>query len=300
MQHPALIKIAVLDMYNNEPNQGMRCIKDILNNFSDTPIHYDIFNVRAEAELPDLSYDIYISSGGPGDPHDGDGIWDRQWYDLVDQLWQYNDHTHQRRKYVFFICHSFQMACIHFQLGLVTQRHSTSFGVFPIHKTLAGMHDPLLRDLPDPYFCVDSRNWQVIQANRQRLHDLSAEVLALEKIRPHVALERALMVIRFSNEMVGTQFHPEADAQGMLQHLQMPEKKRYVIETFGEEKYYNMIAALRDPEKVMLTHDTILPSFLHDSVKKLLSTDIALQQQNNPNRHSVQQELRLANTDTII
>ena len=266
-------------MYNNEPNQGMRCIKDILNNFTPAPLHFDIFNVRAEAELPDLSYDIYISSGGPGNPNEGDGVWDKKWYNLIDQLWQYNDHTQCRRKYVFFICHSFQMACIHFKLGVATQRRSTSFGVFPIHKTLAGMHDPLLRDLPDPYFCVDSRNWQVIQANRQRLHDLGAEVLALEKIRPHVALERALMSIRFSNEMIGTQFHPEADAQGMLLHLQMPEKKQYIIDTFGEDKYYNMLTSLRDPEKVMLTHDTILPFFLKDSVKKLLNTDATIRAQ---------------------
>ena len=28
------IKIAILDMYNGEPNQGMRCIIDIVNRFN--------------------------------------------------------------------------------------------------------------------------------------------------------------------------------------------------------------------------------------------------------------------------
>ena len=28
------VKIAVLDLYNNEPNQGMRCIKEIVGNAS--------------------------------------------------------------------------------------------------------------------------------------------------------------------------------------------------------------------------------------------------------------------------
>ena len=28
------IKVAILDMYNGEPNQGMRCIIDIINRFN--------------------------------------------------------------------------------------------------------------------------------------------------------------------------------------------------------------------------------------------------------------------------
>ncbi|MEI9933338.1 MAG: hypothetical protein WDM71_00415 [Ferruginibacter sp.] len=39
--------------------------------------------------------------------------------------------------------------------------------------------------------------------------------MAIEKERPHVALPRAIMAVRFNDYMIGFQFHPEADAVGM-------------------------------------------------------------------------------------
>lgn len=262
------IRVAILDMYNNEPNQGMRCIKEIVDAF-DLPFEWKVYNVRAENEVPDSSYDIYISSGGPGNPHEGNGVWDKNWFHLIENLWQHNQNTSDKKKYVFFICHSFQMACIHFKIGTVGLRRSTAFGVFPTHKTNVGMHDPLLRNMPEPYYVVDSRNWQVTQPDQKVLQQIGAEVLSLEKIRLHVDLERAVMAIRFSDEFFGTQYHPEADAQGMLQHFQVAEKKQYVINTFGEQKYQDMLNALRDPEKIMLTHQTILPGFLRHATTLL-------------------------------
>lgn len=53
--------MAILDMNNDEPNQGLRCIVDIAKMFHDD-IDFKIFNVRAKNEIPDLSYDIYIST----------------------------------------------------------------------------------------------------------------------------------------------------------------------------------------------------------------------------------------------
>ena len=35
---------------------------------NDLDLVWDEFDVRLKNELPDISYDIYISSGGPGDP----------------------------------------------------------------------------------------------------------------------------------------------------------------------------------------------------------------------------------------
>ena len=67
-----LLKLAILDLYDNTPNQGMRCIKEIVKHF-DSEYDWKVFDVRGKAEVPDLSYDIYISTGGPGSPHDGDG-----------------------------------------------------------------------------------------------------------------------------------------------------------------------------------------------------------------------------------
>ena len=57
------------------PNQGMRCINQIVSQYKHQ-LDVDIFDVRVTGEVPDLSYDLYISSGGPGNPLEGDGIWD--------------------------------------------------------------------------------------------------------------------------------------------------------------------------------------------------------------------------------
>ena len=58
------IKIAILDMYNGEPNQGMRCIIDIVNRFNQI-VSFKIFDVRRKSELPKVKdFDIYISTPG--------------------------------------------------------------------------------------------------------------------------------------------------------------------------------------------------------------------------------------------
>ena len=57
------LKMAILDMNNGRPNQGMRCIRDITTMYS-SAFDIDEFDVRSKNEIPDLSYDVYISSGG--------------------------------------------------------------------------------------------------------------------------------------------------------------------------------------------------------------------------------------------
>ncbi len=126
------LKLAILDLYDGEPNQGMRAIKNIVDQYAS---HFDwkVFDVRAKAELPSTDYDIYISSGGPGSPLDGDGVWNKKFFELIDELWRINTTRGATKKYVFFICHSFQMACDHFDLARVLPRRSGSFGTFPVH-----------------------------------------------------------------------------------------------------------------------------------------------------------------------
>lgn len=260
-------------MYSGHPNQGMRNIQEILDTFP-VPLDWTVFNVRGANEFPanPLAFDIFISTGGPGDPNEGDGVWDKKWFDLIDRLWHHNQaarRTGAPRKFVFFICHSFQMACRHFGIAPVTKRRSTSFGVMPVHLTSAGRHDPVLECLPEPFYAVDSRDWQVVEPNLVRLHEMGAEVLALEKVRHHVPLPRAVMAIRFSEEMFGTQFHPEADAQGMLSYFSQPEKRQYVIDTYGEAKYHGMLDALDDSDKIPLTQSTIIPTFLEMGIQAL-------------------------------
>ncbi|MEM9261926.1 MAG: GMP synthase, partial [Bacteroidota bacterium] len=65
-------RLAILDMYDGTPNQGMRCIQEIVEAYRNH-VQYEVFDVRGTAEVPGLDFDIYIATGGPGDPRDGDG-----------------------------------------------------------------------------------------------------------------------------------------------------------------------------------------------------------------------------------
>ena len=72
-QNDRIIKIAILDLYEGAANQGMRCLQQIIDEWqikNNQNIQLDIFDVRSNLEIPDLSYDVFISSGGPGSPLD--------------------------------------------------------------------------------------------------------------------------------------------------------------------------------------------------------------------------------------
>ena len=268
------LKLAILDLNAGLPNQGMRCILDIVNQYSSN-FDIQVFDVRAKCEIPDLNFDVYVSSGGPGNPLEGDGVWDVKWYELIQNIWEHNQLNYENKKYVFFICHSFQMACNHFELAQLTKRKSSSFGVMPVHKTKAGSIDPLL-SLPDPFYVVESRDWQIVQPDLNVFKMHGAKILALEKLRTHVEYERAIMAVRFSDEMVGTQFHPEADADGMKIHFSKEENREKVINNHSIQKYDSMMSQLEEEDKIALTQKTILPKFLEFAIEVLSSQAICL------------------------
>ena len=265
------VKVAILDLYEGKPNQGMRCIRNILREWSDqhnVELQTDEFDVRLKNELPDTSFDIYISSGGPGDPLQSRfEDWDIAWCKWVDEMVRWNNNpSNAQKKQVFFICHSFQLACRFFNAGLVYKRKSTSFGVFPVHMLEEGKSEPVFDGLNDPFYAVDSRDHQVIQPNHDVIDDMGGVLLSIEKERPHVPYERAIMGIRFNENMIGTQFHPEADAEGMTRHFETEEKRNAVIENHGEEKLRSMLAHLNDPDKIRWTYSHILPNFLNQAI----------------------------------
>lgn len=269
------VRIAILDMYEGHANQGMRGIREIIRQWGEThhcSIVLDEFDVRRTNQIPDLSYDAYISSGGPGSPLDSvNEEWDINFCKWVEQLEQWNnDIANYPKKHVFFICHSFQLACRHYKLGNVCKRKSTSFGVFPVHMMQDGMEEVVFEGLRNPFYAVDSRDYQVIEPDHTRIKSMGACILAIEKDRPHIPLERAIMAIRFNQYFIGSQFHPEADAIGMSMYLQRDDKKQTVIDNHGEAKWKSMIEQLNDPRKIMYTHDHILPNFLKVAMGELV------------------------------
>jgi GMP synthase-like glutamine amidotransferase len=268
------IHIAILDLYEGQENQGMRGLREIIHQFAQVN-HLDLylkeFDVRQKNELPDDSFDIYISSGGPGSPLETEGMeWDTLYFKWLHQMEAWNNvPSNVQKKYVFFVCHSFQLACRYFKIAQITKRKSTAFGVFPVHLTHDGKSELVFEGLPDPFYAVDSRDYQVVQPNKNRLKELGAKILCIEKDRPHVPYERAIMGVRFGDYFIGTQFHPEADPVGMTIHLKTEERKKIVMQNHGIEKWKSMIEQLNDPDKILCTHDHVLPNFLKIALDSL-------------------------------
>jgi len=267
-----MLKIAVLDLNEGIKNEGMRCIREILERIQSTQykdLSWQEFEVRKSIQIPSLDFDVYISSGGPGSPLESiNSDWENAYFNWLNTVNQWNNNPKNlKKKYVFLICHSFQMACRFFGIAEVIKRKSTSFGIFPIHMLKNhGSNDQIFNGLQDPFFGVDSRDYQVVQPDKKKVQDMGGEILCIEKERPHIPLERAVMAIRFNPYMVGTQFHPEADASGMSMYLMQEEKKKHVIENHGREKWESMIEHLNDPDKISLTNSLILPNFIMQSI----------------------------------
>ncbi|MFW0714761.1 type 1 glutamine amidotransferase [Pedobacter sp. N23S346] len=266
-------KVAVIDMNNGAPNQGMRGIQEILARYRDDNqinLSFDLFDLRQKGEIPGLEYDAYISSGGPGSPLESEGEkWENDFYNLLDQIETFNKESEIQKKYAFLICHSFQLACRKYKLGNVTERRSNAFGIFPITLTEEGEQDEIFNGITNPFFSVDSRDWQVIEPDFDAFERKGAKLLAIEKERKHVDLERCMMSIRFSNEIIGTQFHPEADPIGMKMYLLQEEKKKAIVDMHGEQKYLDMLNSLDDPARIVLTQSVILPNFLQKAIGNL-------------------------------
>lgn len=251
------IKIAIIDMYDDTSNLGMACIVGIIKNWSkqrSIDLEYQIFPLRNKGEIPDHSFDIYLSSGGPGSPIDSEGnAWDNLYVKWLQDMLLI-------KKPVLLICHSFQIACRHFNFGNVCLRKSTQIGVLPVHPLV---EDPIFANLNDPFYTLESRLYQIIEPNDENINAFGAKIIALEKHRPHVPLERAIMAIKFSDKMYGVQFHPEGEQNVLLGFFNEEKTKRNIIDKFGEQKWKVIISKLMDPEKLPKTHAQFIPNFLN-------------------------------------
>jgi homoserine O-succinyltransferase/O-acetyltransferase len=255
------MKAAILDLNNNITNRGIGYIQKML---SEHGIPFETFDVRHQAHVPDVGFDLYISSGGPGSPFDMDGVWDKKYFDLIESICQHNEKPKAKKKYVFFICHSFQLACMHFKIGQISERGSKSFGTFPAYMTESGKNEKYFSGLHDPFYIADFRDWQVTGADEILMAKNGFQIQAIECERKLPELPRAIMAVRFTPEMFGTQFHPEADAEGMLSYFQERDRRNQLIQDLGMETYLRMIDDLEDKNKIELTHQTLLPNFIKD------------------------------------
>ena len=77
------------------------------------------------------------------------------------------------------------------------------------------------------------------------------------------------MAMKISDEIYGTQYHPEADPTSMMYHLKQDENKKLVVDRFDKERYNQMLDYLEQDDKIKLTRKTILPTFLNNAIKSL-------------------------------
>ena len=268
------IKIATIDLYNNERNEGIRCIREIVtevkNRSNGLDISYEVFDTRFKKEVPGLDKDIYISSGGPGSPFEGEGTqWEKDYFNLIQKIWAYNQKNSERKKYLFFICHSFQMMGRFFKFGSVNQRHSKSFGVMPFTLTKEGKSDHIFKGLSNPFYAADIRQFQVTDPDTKIIKELGTKILSYEIVDDDEEAQPALAAVRISDEIVGTQFHPEADPESMLFHFKQDERKKQVVEKYGEKRYNEMIEILKRPDTIQKTRKMVIPSFLKQAIDEL-------------------------------
>ena len=268
------IKITTIDLYDNERNEGMRCIREIItgaqNKFKDVQLTYNVYETRYKGDVPNLDYDIYISSGGPGSPFNGKGTqWEKDYFNLIDAIYNYNKNNSDKKKYIFFICHSFQMMARFFEFGEVSKRDWKSLGVIPFTKTKEGKNDPILKELSNPFYAADIRQYQVTNPNKKNIEELGAKILSFEMVDDNAGNNPAITVVRINSEIAGTQFHPEADPESMLYHFNKPEEKKQIIGTYARQKYNRMIEILQEPNAIRLTRKTIIPNFLNRAIDEL-------------------------------
>lgn len=255
-----MLKAAIIDMYDGTPNLGLESIIHVIE--SEVPqMRYRCYDVRAKQELPDLNHDVFIFTGGPGHPLDGVEVWGKGFFALLDEIVDYN-RDHEVKKFAFFICHSFQIACHHFGVGKITRREKDSFGIFPMLKTDEGQADRLFEYLPQPFYAADFRSYQVTRPKKGQLIRSGARILAMEDPDRHEHRNLAIMAVRFTPEMYGVQFHPEAYPQGMSEYFNDVKRKKQIIKHHGSPVYEEMMFHLRDPIKIGQTHRKLLPGFL--------------------------------------
>jgi hypothetical protein len=104
-----------------------------------------------------------------------------------------------------------------------------------------------------------------VKPKKKKFKSLGSTILCKEKKRPHIPLERAIMAIRFSKEIFGVQFHPEADSEGMMRYFKRADKRDHIIKHHGKRKYHNMMIHLDDDDKILKTNRTIIPRFLQEA-----------------------------------
>jgi GMP synthase-like glutamine amidotransferase len=257
-------------MNNAHVNQAMRCLRGIAGSFFE---HVTQKNPDLTCELVEVSprdtndtvprdCDLYVSSGGPGSPFEGD---DQPWFEdygrFSDGVVESATRGGADRRALFAICYSFEMVVRHFQLAEIEPRAERKFGVMPIYTTPEGQQHPLLAAFGDRLFAFEHRNWEAVELDEARLKNLGGHLLARES-RDGVSKGRALLALDVAPGIEAVQFHPEADRPGVMNWVARPEQAAAFKATYGEMTYQAMLRTLDNPRRLARTFALVIPGWL--------------------------------------
>jgi GMP synthase-like glutamine amidotransferase len=163
--------MCIVDMNDGHENSGDPLLSPALHGVSqarsqDQPptssSSFEHVSVRDKNEMPSRDCDLYVSSGGPGSPFDGDGKpWVKGYCDFLDHVADDNQRRGVNAKALFGVCYTYEMMVRHFDVCHDDARaDSRKFGVMPIYTTAYGREHSLLAPFRDRLFAFEHRNWE--------------------------------------------------------------------------------------------------------------------------------------------
>jgi GMP synthase-like glutamine amidotransferase len=264
------LSVCIVDMNNGHVNQAMRCLRGIVAQFFERVraanpglpcILTEVSPRDTNAPVP-RGCDLYLSSGGPGSPYDGDGApWSLDYVRFLDGIVDASVRGGPDQRALFGVCYSFEMIVRHFELAEVAPRAERKFGVMPVYMTPAGQKHPLLGAFGDRLFAFEHRNWEAVDLDRAKLAALGGELLALES-RDGVSKGRAILGLDVAPGVEAVQFHPEADRAGVVNWVSRPEQASAFKATYGEVTYQAMLRTLDDPRRLARTYALVIPGWM--------------------------------------
>lgn len=270
LRGPRPFRLCIVDMNDGHVNQAMRCFRTIAARFFD---RVNAANPAVPCQLVEVSprnteddiprdCDLYLSSGGPGSPFDGDGMaWPNRYYRYLDDVVEAAEEGGPGQQALFAVCYSFEMIVRHFKVAEMKPRAERKFGVMPVYMTPEGQEHPLLAPFADRLFAFEHRNWEAIDIDTRRLAALGGQVLARES-RDGVSKGRAMLGVDVASGIEAVQFHPEADRAGVVSWVSRPDQAAAFKATYGEVTYAAMLRTLDDPRRLARTYALVIPGWL--------------------------------------
>ncbi|MBI2393283.1 MAG: hypothetical protein HYV09_27110 [Deltaproteobacteria bacterium] len=265
-----VLRVGVVDMNAGHQNQAIRCIGVLFDQLvarvkaqnPGLPVERVHVSPRDKAERPPKDCDLYICSGGPGSPYDGDGqAWVDDFSEFLDDVVDDNAAHGGRGKASLSVCYSYEMAVRHFAVAEVAPRASRKFGVMPIYTTEEGQRHSLLAPFGDRLFAFEHRNWEAIGLDESALGRHGGKLLARES-RDGVSKGQALMAFDFAPGVEGVQFHPEADRPGVMAWVARPDQAEAFKLAYGITTYERMLKTLDNPQRLARTFALLIPGWM--------------------------------------